>query len=61
MANTRPNWHQTFEKPATVNAVICRRPVIMADTEDNLLKAARKLNRLITEYGLTFRHLRPVY
>ena len=27
--------------------------VIIADTEDNLQKAARKLNRLITEYGLT--------
>jgi hypothetical protein len=27
--------------------------VIVADTEDNLQKAAHKLNRLITEYGLT--------
>jgi transcription initiation factor TFIIIB Brf1 subunit/transcription initiation factor TFIIB len=27
--------------------------VIIADTEDNLQKAAHKLNRLITEYGLT--------
>ena len=27
--------------------------VITADAEDNLQKAARKLNRLITEYGLT--------
>jgi hypothetical protein len=26
--------------------------VIIADTEDNLKKAAHKLNRLITEYGL---------
>jgi transcription initiation factor TFIIIB Brf1 subunit/transcription initiation factor TFIIB len=27
--------------------------VIIADTEDNLQKAAHKLNRLITKYGLT--------
>jgi hypothetical protein len=27
--------------------------VIIADTEDKLQKAAHKLNRLITEYGLT--------
>jgi hypothetical protein len=27
--------------------------VIIADTEDNLQKAAHKLNRLITEHGLT--------
>jgi len=27
--------------------------VIIADTEDNLQKAAHKLNKLITEYGLT--------
>jgi ribosomal protein RSM22 (predicted rRNA methylase) len=27
--------------------------VIIAETEDNLLKAAHKLNQLITEYGLT--------
>jgi len=27
--------------------------VVRADTEDNLQKAARKLNRIITEYGLT--------
>jgi hypothetical protein len=27
--------------------------IIIADTEDNLQKAAHKLNRLITEYGLT--------
>jgi hypothetical protein len=27
--------------------------VIIADTEDNLQKAAHKLNQLITEYGLT--------
>jgi transcription initiation factor TFIIIB Brf1 subunit/transcription initiation factor TFIIB len=26
--------------------------VIIADTEDNLQKAAHELNRLITEYGL---------
>jgi hypothetical protein len=26
--------------------------VVTADTEDNLYKAAHKLNRLITEYGL---------
>jgi len=25
----------------------------MADTEDNLQKAAHKLNQIITEYGLT--------
>jgi hypothetical protein len=28
-------------------------PVIIADTEDNLQKAAHKLHRLITKYGLT--------
>jgi len=27
--------------------------VVLADTEDNLQKAAHKLNRLITKYGLT--------
>jgi hypothetical protein len=27
--------------------------VIIQDTEDNLQKAAHKLNQLITEYGLT--------
>ena len=27
--------------------------VIKADTEDNLQKAAHKLNQIITEYGLT--------
>jgi len=27
--------------------------VVTADTEDNLQKAAHKLNRIITEYGLT--------
>ena len=27
--------------------------VVIADTEDNLQKAAHKLNRTITEYGLT--------
>jgi len=27
--------------------------VIVADTEDNLQKAAHKLNQIITEYGLT--------
>jgi len=27
--------------------------VIIADTEDNLQKAAHKLNQIITEYGLT--------
>ena len=27
--------------------------VIMADTDDNLQKATRKLNQIITEYGLT--------
>ena len=27
--------------------------VITADTEDNLQKAAHKLNQIITEYGLT--------
>jgi hypothetical protein len=27
--------------------------VVIADTEDNLQEAARKLHRLITEYGLT--------
>ena len=27
--------------------------IIMADTEDNLQKAAHKLNQIITEYGLT--------
>ena len=27
--------------------------VIIADTEDNLHKAAHKLNQIITEYGLT--------
>jgi hypothetical protein len=55
MAKTRHYWHQTFEKPATLNAVICRRDdqVIIADTEDNLQKAVHRLNRLITEYGLT--------
>jgi len=53
MAKARHYWHQTFEKPATVNAVICRRPVIIANTDDNLQKAAHKLNRLITEYCLT--------
>jgi hypothetical protein len=40
----------------------CRKPscvteyqVIIAETEDNLQKAAHKLNQLITEYGLTIR------
>ena len=28
--------------------------VIIADTEDNLQKAAHKLNQIITEYGLTY-------
>ena len=28
-------------------------PVIIADTEDNLQKAAHELNQLITKYGLT--------
>jgi hypothetical protein len=51
MAKTRHNRNQTIEKPAFVNAVICGRPI--ADTEDNLQKAAHNLNRLITEYGLT--------
>ena len=27
--------------------------VIIADTEDNLQKAAHKVNQIITEYGLT--------
>ena len=27
--------------------------IIIADTEDNLQKAAHKLNQIITEYGLT--------
>jgi len=26
MAKSRHYWHKTFEKPATVNAVTCRRP-----------------------------------
>ena len=53
MAKSRHNRNQILKKPATVNAVIFRIPVIIADTEDNLQKAAHKLNQIITEYGLT--------
>ena len=54
MAKSRHNWNQAFKEPATVNAVICRQPqVTTADTEDNLQKAAHKLNQIISEYGLT--------
>jgi hypothetical protein len=53
MAKTRHKRNQTIEKPSFVNAVICGRPISNADTEDNLQKAAHKLNRLITEYSLT--------
>ena len=50
MAKSRHRRNQTFEKPATVNAVICRRPT---DTEDKLQNAAHWLNQIVTEYDLT--------
>jgi hypothetical protein len=33
--------------------LIAEDKIIIADTEDNLQKAAHKLNQIITEYGLT--------
>jgi len=52
MAKSRHNRNLTFKKPATVNVVYADNQIIIADTEDNLQKAAHKLNQIKTEYGL---------
>jgi hypothetical protein len=49
----KPNRNQTIEKSTSLTLLFADEQVIIADTEDNLRKAAHKLNRLITEYGLT--------
>ena len=49
MAKTRHNRNQTLKKPTTVDAADDQ--VIKADAEDNLQKAAHKLNQITTEYG----------
>ena len=41
-----------LKKPATVNAVICRRPSHNSRNR-NLQKVEHKLSQIITEYGLT--------
>jgi hypothetical protein len=47
------NRHQTIEKPAFVNAVICGRPSYNSGHRRLLTETTHKLNRLITEHGLT--------
>jgi len=54
MAKTRHNRNQTFKKPAQLSTLLfADDQVTTADTEDNLQKAAHKLNQIITEYGLS--------
>jgi len=49
------------KKPVTVNTVICRRPRHNSRHRNNLQKAARKLNQIITEYGLTISEQKTKY
>ena len=53
MAKTRPNRNQTLKTQQLSNLLFADDQFIIADTEDNLQKAAHKLNQVITEYGLT--------
>jgi len=50
MAKTRHNQNQTLKYQQLLFA---DEQIIIADIEDNLQKAAHKLNQIITEYGLT--------
>ena len=54
MAKTRHNRNQTLKKKQQLSALLfADDQVIIADTEDNLQKAAYKLNKIIAEYALT--------
>jgi transcription initiation factor TFIIIB Brf1 subunit/transcription initiation factor TFIIB len=53
MAETRHNRNRTFEKPSFATLLFADDQVVIAEAENNLQKAADKLNRLITECGLT--------
>jgi hypothetical protein len=54
MANSRHNRNQTFKKNQQLSTLLfAGDQIIIADTEDILQKAARKLYQIIIEYGLT--------
>jgi len=53
MAKTRHNRNKNFKNEQLSTLLFADEQVIIADTEDNLQKAAHKLNQIITEYGLT--------
>jgi hypothetical protein len=53
MAEKRHKRNSTFKKSTTVNTVICYDQVVISNKEENLQKAAYKLNQIITEHSLT--------
>jgi hypothetical protein len=53
MAKSIHNRNWTFKSQQLSTLLFTDDEVLIADIEDNLHKAARKLNQIITEYGLT--------
>jgi len=51
MVKTRQNRNQTSKNQQLSMLLFADNQVITADTEDNIQKAAYKLNQIITEYG----------
>ena len=53
MAKSRHNQNETHKNQQLSMLLFADNQVVIADTEDNLQKAAHKLNQIITEYCLT--------